>query len=82
MTGVVWVLVAFFVWFSSATRWEAGVRLGVFETQEDCERAAAVLDPRRRYFWDGMEGGPAWLVRWSCQVEPAAARDDMGETGP
>jgi|GEM_PF-5761320 len=82
MTVVVWVLVAFFVWFSSATRWEANLRLGVFETREDCERTAGqVLDPRRRYSWDGMEGGPAWLVRWFCQTEsesPAVDTDDAG----
>jgi len=82
MAVIIWVLVAFFVWFSAATRWEANLRLGVFETQEDCERAAGeVLDLRRRYSWDGMEGGPAWLVRWLCQAESESSTVDADETG-
>jgi len=69
MSTAVWVLIACFVWYSSATVWQADIRLGYFETQAECEAVGGQLDPRQRYRWEGMEGGPAWLRRWTCEGE-------------
>lgn len=77
MSPLVWVLVGWFVWFSSATVWQADIRLGYFDTESECEAAGTQLDLRQRYSWDGMEGGPAWLRGWACQGEAARPASDL-----
>lgn len=77
VSTLVWVLVGWFVWYSSATVWQADIRLGYFETESECESAGAQLDQRQRYSWEGMEGGPAWLRSWVCQGEAAQPTSDV-----
>jgi hypothetical protein len=81
MSTLVWVLVAWFVWYSSATVWQADIRLGYFDTKPECEAAGAQLDLHQRYSWEGMEGGPAWLRHWACEGEEAGAAQDGSPVG-
>lgn len=77
VSTLVWVLVGWFVWYSSATVWPADIRLGYFDTESECESAGAQLDQRQRYSWERMEGGPAWLRSWVCQGEGAQPTSDL-----
>jgi hypothetical protein len=69
MSALTWVLIAWFVWFSPGTVWQADIRMGYFDTLDECEAVGAQLDPKERYRWDGMEAGPAWLRSWRCERE-------------
>lgn len=82
MSTLVWVLVGWFVWYSSATVWQADIRLGYFDSESECEAAGTQLDQRQRYSWDGMEGGPAWLRGWVCQGEAAQPASEVPGAEP